>query len=107
MQNYTNCPLYDFYYQPSVVENVSRSAFTACTNALLPAKDAADADNPFNFITSDIIIQVKITRECASCHYNQRGRCQLDTNGRFYCANVSPATIVAIGVAVLMFSIIV
>ncbi|XP_058769063.1 LEAF RUST 10 DISEASE-RESISTANCE LOCUS RECEPTOR-LIKE PROTEIN KINASE-like 2.1 [Vicia villosa] len=88
MHKYTSCPLYDFYYQPvNSAQNVSRSAFTACTNALLPAKDVADSGNPFNFITSDIIIQVKVTEECASCHYNQRGRCQLDSNGRFYCAN--------------------
>ncbi|KAI5401389.1 LEAF RUST 10 DISEASE-RESISTANCE LOCUS RECEPTOR-LIKE PROTEIN KINASE-like 1.1 isoform X2 [Lathyrus oleraceus] len=88
MHNYTNCPLYDFYYQPyKIADNVSRSAFTACTNALLPAKDFADSDDPFTFVTADILVQLNITEECARCHYNQRGRCQLDSKGRFLCAN--------------------
>ncbi|XP_058738042.1 LEAF RUST 10 DISEASE-RESISTANCE LOCUS RECEPTOR-LIKE PROTEIN KINASE-like 2.1 [Vicia villosa] len=88
MHNYTNCPLYDFYYQPfKITDNASLSAFTACTKAQLPAKDFADADDPFTFVTADITTQVNIKEECASCHYNQRGRCQLDSNGRFYCAN--------------------
>ncbi|CAL5210013.1 unnamed protein product [Lathyrus oleraceus] len=92
MHNYTNCPLYDFYYQPyKIADNVSRSAFTACTNAMLPAKDFADSDDPFTFVTADITTRVSIIEECAICHYNQRGRCQLDSNGRFYCANVMDA----------------
>ncbi|CAK8574043.1 unnamed protein product [Lathyrus sativus] len=90
MHKYIKCPLYDLYYQPySYADKTSRSPFTACTNALLPAKDFADIDNPFTFITSDIITQVKITEECVSCHYNQKGQCQLDSNERFYCANGS------------------
>ncbi|CAK8574034.1 unnamed protein product [Lathyrus sativus] len=83
---YTNCSLYDFYYQPYNADNASQSAFTACTKVLLPAKDFADADDPFTFVTADIPTQVNITEECLNCHYNQRGRCQLDSNGRFYCA---------------------
>ncbi|CAK8574023.1 unnamed protein product [Lathyrus sativus] len=89
MHNYTNCRLYDFYYQPynSAADNASQSAFKACTKALLPAKDFADANDPFTFVTADIITQVNVTEECANCHYNQRGCCQLNSNGRFHCAN--------------------
>jgi hypothetical protein len=88
MHNYTKCPLKDLYYQPyHYADNASQTAFTACTNVHLPAKDFADSDNPFTFVTSDIPIQVSITKECAYCHYNQSGRCKVDSNGRFYCAN--------------------
>ncbi|WJX15096.1 hypothetical protein P8452_05281 [Trifolium repens] len=117
MHNYTKCPLNDLYYQPyHYADNASQTAFTACTNVHLPAKDFADSDNPFAFVTSDIPIQVSITKECAYCHYNQSGRCKVDSNGRFYCANVTVsknkglsrnvklgvAAMVAIGVAVLI-----
>ncbi|XP_058765620.1 LEAF RUST 10 DISEASE-RESISTANCE LOCUS RECEPTOR-LIKE PROTEIN KINASE-like 2.1 isoform X2 [Vicia villosa] len=116
MYKYTHCPLYDFYYQPYNSGDIaSRSAFTACTKALLPAKDFADTDNPFTFVTADIYTQVNITEECANCHYNQNGRCQVDSKGRFYCANVmdakqkGPQWIVklgiAIGVAVLIIGV--
>ncbi|CAK8574030.1 unnamed protein product [Lathyrus sativus] len=92
MHNYTNCRLYDFYYRPfNNPDNASPTAFTACANVRLPAKDFADADDLFTFITADIPTQVNITEDCSNCHYNQRGRCQLDRDGRFYCANVMVA----------------
>jgi hypothetical protein len=87
MQKYTKCAIYDLYYQPyEFADNASQSDLTACTNVYLPSKDFADGDDPFTFITADIQIEVKITEECAHCHFNQRGQCQLDSNGRFYCA---------------------
>lgn len=87
MHNYT-CPHYDLYYQRhSHADNTSQSAFTACTNVTLPTKDFADANDPSTFITADILTEVKITEECAHCHYKQRGQCKLDNNERFYCAN--------------------
>lgn len=92
MHNYT-CPHYDLYYQPhSHADNTSQSAFTACTNVTLPTKDFADANDPSTFITADILTEVKITEECAHCHYKQRGQCTLDNNERFYCANVKGLT---------------
>ncbi|WJX15101.1 non-specific serine/threonine protein kinase [Trifolium repens] len=88
MHNYTKCPLKDLYYQPyHYADNASRSAFTACTNVRLPIKDISDNNDPFTFVTADISIQVSITKECAYCHYNQSGRCKLDSTGRFYCAD--------------------
>ncbi|XP_058765629.1 LEAF RUST 10 DISEASE-RESISTANCE LOCUS RECEPTOR-LIKE PROTEIN KINASE-like 2.4 [Vicia villosa] len=117
IHNYTNCPLYDFYYQPHIdTDKESWSAFKTCANVRLPIKDLADSEDPFTFVTADITTQVSITEECANCHYNQRGRCQLDGNGRFFCANamvakqkglrwnvkLGIAMMVTIGVAVLM-----
>ncbi|XP_004497065.1 LEAF RUST 10 DISEASE-RESISTANCEUS RECEPTOR-LIKE PROTEIN KINASE-like 2.4 [Cicer arietinum] len=117
MHNYTHCSHYNIYYQPHIRDDSApRSAFTACTNVKLPIKDLADSNNPFNFVTADILTDMKITDECAHCHYMQRGRCQLDINGRFYCANVTVtkkkglsqsvklgiAVMVAIGVSVMM-----
>ncbi|KAK2458701.1 LEAF RUST 10 DISEASE-RESISTANCE LOCUS RECEPTOR-LIKE PROTEIN KINASE 1.1 [Trifolium repens] len=88
MHNYTKCPLNELYYQPyHYADNASRTAFTACTNVQLPAKDFADSDDPFTFVTADIPIQVSITKECAYCHYNQSGRCKFDSNRKFYCAD--------------------
>jgi hypothetical protein len=87
MHNYTKCPLYDLYYQQSYIDDASRSAFTACANVLLPNKDFANADDPFTILTSDIPTEVNITEECAYCHFNQRGKCQIDSNDRFYCAD--------------------
>jgi len=88
MHNYTKCSHYDLYYQPySINDNASRSAFTACTDVPLPSKDFADASDPFTFVTADIQAEVHITKECAYCHVNQKGRCQVDSKGRFYCAN--------------------
>ncbi|MCI20454.1 wall associated kinase-like protein, partial [Trifolium medium] len=82
MHTYTRCPPYDLYYQPyNYADNASRSAFTACINVQLPVKDLADSDDPFTFVTADIQTQVNITEECAYCHFNQRGRCKLDSNG--------------------------
>ncbi|XP_058769056.1 LEAF RUST 10 DISEASE-RESISTANCE LOCUS RECEPTOR-LIKE PROTEIN KINASE-like 2.4 [Vicia villosa] len=92
MHNYTKCPPSDFYYQPHIsTDKESWSAFTACANVGLPIKDVPDSDDPFTFVTADMAIQVNITEECAYCHYNRRGRCQLDSNGRFYCANAMVA----------------
>ncbi|XP_058769098.1 LEAF RUST 10 DISEASE-RESISTANCE LOCUS RECEPTOR-LIKE PROTEIN KINASE-like 1.1 [Vicia villosa] len=88
MHKYTNCPLYDVYYQPHIyTDKESWRAFTACANVRLPIKDLADSDDPFTFVTADFPIQVNITEECAYCHYKQRGQCQLDSYGRFFCAN--------------------
>ena len=90
MHNYTKCPLHDLYYQPyNYADNASRRAFTACTNVRLPVKDFADADDPFTFVTADITTQVHITEECAYCHFNQSGQCQVDNKGRFCCANAN------------------
>ncbi|CAI8605045.1 unnamed protein product [Vicia faba] len=88
IHNYTKCPHYNFYYQPHIyTDKESWSAFTACANVKLPIKDIPDSDDPFTFITADIPTKVSVTEECAYCHYNQRGRCQLDSNGSFFCAN--------------------
>ena len=90
IHNYTKCPHYDLYYQPHIyADNASRSDFSACTNVLLPIKDLADAKDPFTFITADTLTEVKITEECAYCHFNQSGQCQIDSKGRFYCANAN------------------
>lgn len=88
MHNYTNCPLYDIYYQPYIyADNASQSAFIACKNVQLPNKDLANADDPFTFLTSDIPTEVNVTEECAYCHFNQRGKCKIDSNGNFFCSD--------------------
>ncbi|XP_061356540.1 LEAF RUST 10 DISEASE-RESISTANCE LOCUS RECEPTOR-LIKE PROTEIN KINASE-like 2.4 isoform X1 [Gastrolobium bilobum] len=112
MFNYTKCHDYDLYYGPEITANY---ALTACAKVQLPIKDVPDSYDPFTFVNADINVEVKLTDECANCHHLQRGQCQLDNGGRFFCANsyeniikkmpvVATVSLVTAGVAVLMVS---
>ncbi|XP_019441417.1 PREDICTED: rust resistance kinase Lr10-like isoform X2 [Lupinus angustifolius] len=88
VHNYTNCSDYDLYYKPSLNGNdKSLSSLLACTMVTLPIKDVADAEDPFTFITSDIITKVQLSYECANCYYVKRGQCHLDNSKKFCCNN--------------------
>ncbi|XP_061357750.1 LEAF RUST 10 DISEASE-RESISTANCE LOCUS RECEPTOR-LIKE PROTEIN KINASE-like 1.1 isoform X2 [Gastrolobium bilobum] len=86
MYNYTKCHDYDLYYAPEITAN---DALTACAKVQLPIKDVPDSYDPFTFVNADINVEVKLTDECANCHHLQRGQCQLDNGGRFFCANAT------------------
>ncbi|KAK7269800.1 hypothetical protein RIF29_22537 [Crotalaria pallida] len=86
VHNYTKCPDYDLYYKSSTTpHDESLSSLTACTKVQLPVKDVADANDPFTFITSNVLTEVHLTDECANCYYHKRGQCQLDSRQRFVC----------------------
>ncbi|XP_028220815.1 uncharacterized protein LOC114402446 [Glycine soja] len=90
MHNYTKCADYDLYYNNTSYNNISRAAdasLRACTKVLLPIKDTPDANNPFTFVTADILTKVELTHECAACHYRRGGQCQLDSREKFCCTN--------------------
>ena len=88
--NYTGCPDYDLYYTFPIAEEYLPSSLAACTKVQLPIKDVPDANDPFTFVNADITIQVHLSEECANCHYQKRGLCQLDSQSKFYCANWKP-----------------
>ncbi|KRG90889.1 hypothetical protein GLYMA_20G120200v4 [Glycine max] len=85
MSHYTKCPDYDLYYNITAAEDAS---LRACTKVLLPIKDVPDANNPFTFVTADILTKVALTDERAACHYRRGGQCQLDSREKFCCTNV-------------------
>ncbi|KAE9611763.1 putative glycerophosphodiester phosphodiesterase, protein kinase RLK-Pelle-LRK10L-2 family [Lupinus albus] len=88
VHKYTNCSDYDLYYKPSLNPNdESLSSLVACTMVKLPIKDVADAEDPFTFITSDMIAEVQLSYECANCYYVKRGQCHLDNSQKFCCIN--------------------
>ncbi|CAL0316409.1 unnamed protein product [Lupinus luteus] len=90
VHNYTRCSDYDLYYKPLLNRNdKSLSSLVACTMVTLPIKDVADAGDPFTFITSDIITEVRLSDECAKCYYVKRGQCHLDSSQKFSCINAT------------------
>ncbi|XP_057422651.1 LEAF RUST 10 DISEASE-RESISTANCE LOCUS RECEPTOR-LIKE PROTEIN KINASE-like 2.4 [Lotus japonicus] len=109
VHKYTKCHDYDLFYSYNIT---AENSLAACTKVQLPIKDVPDSGDPFTFVTADIFTEVKLTEECANCHYHHRGQCQLDSRDRFYCANSSDKTgkkvlivttvaLVGVGVAVL------
>ncbi|CAL0316412.1 unnamed protein product [Lupinus luteus] len=88
VHNYTRCSDYDLYYKPSLNRNdKSLSSLVACTIVILPIKDVANAEDPFTFITSDIITEVRLSYECVNCYNVKRGQCHLDSSQKFSCIN--------------------
>ena len=65
------------------------ASLRACTKVQLPIKDVPDANNPFTFVTADILTKVALTDERAACHYRRGGQCQLDSREKFCCTNAT------------------
>ncbi|XP_019441414.1 PREDICTED: LEAF RUST 10 DISEASE-RESISTANCE LOCUS RECEPTOR-LIKE PROTEIN KINASE-like 1.1 isoform X1 [Lupinus angustifolius] len=114
VHSYTNCSDYDLYYKPSLNRNDrSLSSLGACTMVTLPIKDVADAEDPFTFITSDIITKVQLSHECANCYYLKRGQCHLDNSQKFRCNNATaknglrPKVKLAVGLGVGVLGILI
>ncbi|KAG4974244.1 hypothetical protein JHK87_031065 [Glycine soja] len=87
MYHYTKCPDYDLYYNN--ITTPEDASLTTYTKVLLPIKDVSDANNPFTFVTTDILTKVELTDECAACHYRRGGQCQLDSREIFCCSNAT------------------
>jgi len=88
-QNYTNCPGYHIYYDlqnttiPPPVE--VPSSLAQCTQCHVAIRDSPTND-PFEFISPQISIVVKLSDDCNKCRHHQGGRCQLGIQGKFHCA---------------------
>ena len=40
----------------------------------------------FAFVTSEIVLEVKLSDDCDKCYHQKGGRCQLDSDNKFLCA---------------------
>ncbi|KAL1295927.1 hypothetical protein AAHE18_19G247200 [Arachis hypogaea] len=63
-----------------------------CSNIQLPLKDESDTSYPFPFVSDEMQLEVLLSDDWAKCVKHQRGQCQLDTQGKFYCATGSSGT---------------
>ncbi|XLT10954.1 hypothetical protein HN51_056747 [Arachis hypogaea] len=95
--NYRVCPDYNIYYGPPNEEIPKGfqwpTNLTACSNIQLPLKDESDTSDPFSFLSDEMQLEVLLSDDCANCVQHQSGQCQLDTQGKFYCAK-SPNSLV-------------
>ncbi|XP_054810287.1 uncharacterized protein LOC129311840 [Prosopis cineraria] len=76
------------YYDRTYPEsNQSHSLLlsSSCSVIQFPVKDLPDTYDPFTFIASSVVLQVRLSDDCSKCHYDKAGHCQLDPNRIFYC----------------------
>ncbi|XP_029125431.1 uncharacterized protein LOC109790113 [Cajanus cajan] len=108
----TTCPDDDIFYDTANTtaddESLSYSEFEACSMVRLPIRDAGLVPNPdgslFEYVSADIPVRVEVSRDCSSCYYLSGGRCQLDNQGKFFCAQEKASEKVKIVVAGTTFS---
>ena len=83
--NYTKCPEYNVYYSP---QNIGRlSSLTPCSKIQLTRKDESDTTttDPFSLLSDEIFMEIQLSDDCRKCIDRERGQCQLDSQGKFYC----------------------
>ncbi|XP_057732385.1 LEAF RUST 10 DISEASE-RESISTANCE LOCUS RECEPTOR-LIKE PROTEIN KINASE-like 2.1 isoform X2 [Arachis stenosperma] len=94
--NYRVCPEYNIYYGPPTEEIPKGfqwpTNLTECSNIQLPLKDESDTSHPFPFVSDEMQLEVLLSDDWAKRVKHQRGQCQLDTQGKFYCAGSSSST---------------
>ncbi|MED6127768.1 hypothetical protein PIB30_091320 [Stylosanthes scabra] len=87
------------------------SSLPACTPINLPIKDFLDSQDPFTFVTANLLTLVQLSDECVNSHYHRREQCQVNSQGKFYCANetkgLSKAGKVGIVLGVVLSSILI
>ncbi|AES62876.1 cysteine-rich RLK (receptor-like kinase) protein [Medicago truncatula] len=88
-QNYANCSGYDIYYD---LQNIVRpppfkvpNSLAQCTQCQAAVRDMPN-DDPFEFLSPQISIVVQLSDDCNQCLHHQGGRCRLDIQGKFHCA---------------------
>ncbi|XP_061336774.1 LEAF RUST 10 DISEASE-RESISTANCE LOCUS RECEPTOR-LIKE PROTEIN KINASE-like 2.5 [Gastrolobium bilobum] len=96
--NYSNCSDYNIYYY--IPLNTAKapgfklpSSLAPCSTIQLPVRDQSTSD-PFDFLSPQVLIQVELSDDCHKCHRSQRGQCQLNNEGKFYCWKAVTATLV-------------
>ena len=86
--NYTNCRGYNLYYD--LLNSVRPRGFKV-PSSLAQCKQFQVAirnrptDDPFEFLSPEIVIQVQLSDDCNMCLRHQGGPCQLDIQGKFLC----------------------
>ncbi|KAI9088615.1 hypothetical protein K1719_029729 [Acacia pycnantha] len=87
------CSDYDVYWEGSSRlkhnnNNIQKptGSFPNCSVLELPSTDMSHrTHDPLSFLTSQIVIQVRLSHECNNCYYHLGGQCLLDANNEFYC----------------------
>ncbi|KAI9120177.1 hypothetical protein K1719_008825 [Acacia pycnantha] len=79
------------YGFPNPERNKSSSLLSSCSVIQFPIKDLPDDGDPFTFITSIVLLRVRLSDNCSKCIYHRAGRCQLDPNGIFNCDGATAA----------------
>jgi hypothetical protein len=86
---YTNCSGYNLYYD--LLNSVRPRGFKVpsslaqCTQCQVAIRDFPTTD-PFEFVSPEISIEVQLSDDCKKCLHHQVGQCQLDNQGKFFCA---------------------
>ncbi|KHN05993.1 Putative receptor-like protein kinase [Glycine soja] len=88
----TICKDEDIFYRPTNMDDYydyHYPYFEACSRVILPIRDSEivpDNGNLFDYLSADIPVQAEVFHDCSSCYYLRGGRCQLDNQGKFFCA---------------------
>ncbi|KAK7357762.1 hypothetical protein VNO80_17058 [Phaseolus coccineus] len=90
--NYPNCsPEYDiFYAHPNTLSYTGfqwPSSLAPCSAIQLPL-EGVPSEDPFQFLTGNIVVEVQLSHECERC-LDGKGQCLLDTKGEFNCTTAS------------------
>ncbi|XP_014511990.1 LEAF RUST 10 DISEASE-RESISTANCE LOCUS RECEPTOR-LIKE PROTEIN KINASE-like 2.5 [Vigna radiata var. radiata] len=89
---YSNCSEYEIFYGPPNTLTPPGfqwpSSLAPCSTVQLSV-DGSSTDDPFLFVISTSVIEVQLSNECERCLGDGKGRCLLDTEGKFYCATGS------------------
>ncbi|XP_061357746.1 LEAF RUST 10 DISEASE-RESISTANCE LOCUS RECEPTOR-LIKE PROTEIN KINASE-like 1.1 isoform X2 [Gastrolobium bilobum] len=106
--NYSNCSDYNIYYY--IPLNTAKapgfklpSSLAPCSTIQLPVRDQSTSD-PFDFLSPQVLIQVELSDDCQKCHRHQRGQCQLNNEGKFYCLKgIGLSGIIIIGLLIIWY----
>ncbi|KAK7280451.1 hypothetical protein RJT34_25515 [Clitoria ternatea] len=90
---YSNCSPYDIYYGPTNTETIPNfkwpTSLAPCSTIQVGIVSEPTTNNPFEFLSGELAIEVQLSDDCEKCLRHPRGQCQLDTKRKFYCVNES------------------
>ncbi|KAK7392903.1 hypothetical protein VNO78_21353 [Psophocarpus tetragonolobus] len=95
----------DIFYGTATVDDdeYNYPYFEACSRVLLPIRDAGLVPGPsgnlFDYVSADIPVTTDVSHDCSSCYYLRGGQCQLDSQGKFFCAQEKTSKKVKIVIA--------
>ncbi|KAK7280442.1 hypothetical protein RJT34_25506 [Clitoria ternatea] len=88
---YSNCSPYDIYYGPTNTETIPNfkwpTSLAPCSTIQVGIVSEPTTNNPFEFLSGELAIEVQLSDDCEKCLRHPRGQCQLDTKRKFYCVN--------------------
>ncbi|XP_027364788.1 rust resistance kinase Lr10-like [Abrus precatorius] len=94
---YSTCSEYNIYYGPANTEMPRGykwpSSLAPCSTVQHAVIDKC-SDDPFQCMSGHTAIEVQLSEDCEECLGQRRGQCQLDSEGKFYCAKGSRSWVV-------------